>query len=414
MFKLFAQSFSDRLLRIAIICIFLSGFASASVAPFLSIVAIERLAFSEFSFAIIQLLSAILCMIASICVGVYTDQSGHYKNALAVSIFAYILATALMYFAHAQFIFVIYMLVLMPIASTGFSQYFALSRLAANKNTSLNKDFSSSLTRAAFTLSWAITPPLIAIFIAQGMDLFSLFGIAALLGCLILFVIWSSWPNEAKPPKKEDDEIGFFKGSFFKGLKELAELPIFIRITLVSAMIATNNLFAILLGLLVINDLGGTEADVGWFAGGVALMEIPVMLLGTFFLRYVSKAILLLIASVVYGGFLFGMGLATHIDQVWLLTIPAGLSAGIILSVTIGYAQDLKPDNPGLGGSLMSVAHFASRFFTAAIFAGGAAITDYSGIAWIGGALGIIAAMLLVIVDRKPLTPSGEHDGKPA
>jgi SET family sugar efflux transporter-like MFS transporter len=101
MFKLFAQSFSDRLLRIAIICIFLSGFASASVAPFLSIVAIERLEFSEFSFAIIQLLSAILCMIASICVGVYTDQSGQYKNALAISIFAYILATALMYFAHA-------------------------------------------------------------------------------------------------------------------------------------------------------------------------------------------------------------------------------------------------------------------------------------------------------------------------
>lgn len=421
MFKLITTSFQDRLLRIAITCIFLTGFASASVVPFMSVIGIERLAFSEFDYALIQIIGAILSVFASVYVGIYTDQTGQYKPVLICSILAFTSATTIMYFAHSQGAFLIYMLVLMPIASTAFSQYFALSHLAANKNKALNKDFSSSITRAAFTLSWALTPPVWAIFIARGTDIYTTFGVAALVSTGILIFVLTSWPQEAKPAKKETPEPssingsfnasfnGFFKTSFFRGLRELGDTPIFIRVMLISVLISISNLSATLLGLLMLNNLGGTEADIGWFVGGVALAEIPTMLMGAIFLRYVSKSALLLIAGIINGGFLFGMGSATSVDQIWILIIPGGLSAGVILSVTIGYIQDLKPDNPGLGGSLVSVSFFSSKLYAATIFAAGTAFSDYAGTMWLGAAIGVIATLILFAMDRKPISTAPQQ-----
>ncbi|CAN0590778.1 unnamed protein product [Ectocarpus sp. 12 AP-2014] len=167
------DSWNDRLLRLAFLCILLMGTVVASVIPFQSIIGIERLGFTPKTYAVIILLGSLFSMIASVTVGIYSDQTGRYRAVLLGCIASGIGAGLLMYFAPSQIAFVLVHIALLPIASTSFTQYFALASLAAKGNPSLNKDFSLSLVRAAFAASFGLTPPIWAFAIATGVDLFT-------------------------------------------------------------------------------------------------------------------------------------------------------------------------------------------------------------------------------------------------
>ena len=313
MFNLIATSLQDRLLRIAVLCVFLTGFAHAAISPFLSIIAIERLGFSAFDYALMQVISAILSVGASIAIGIFTDQTGRYQDVLITSILAGIATGAIMYFLPSQLSFIIMLTVLAAIAATGFSQYFALAHLAASSNKNLNKDFSTSFVRAAYSSSYVITPTIVATIFASGADIWVIFGVSAIVSIIVLAVVVTSWPKDATPERKKT-------------------------------------------------------------------------------------------SGIVYAGFLWGLGSATSMDQVWWLMLPAGLSAGFILTVTLGFVQDLKPDNPGLGGSLVSVAHFTSKLWMAAIFATGTTTSDYAGTAWLGAGVGLFAAVILFLITKDQAT----------
>lgn len=399
MFNLIATSLQDRLLRIAVLCVFLTGFAHSAISPFLSIIAIERLGFSTFDYALMQVFSAILSVGSSIAIGIFTDQTGRYQDVLITSILAGIATGAIMYFLPSQLSFIIMLTVLAPIAATGFSQYFALAHLAASSNKKLNKDFSTSFVRAAYSSSYVITPTIVATIFASGADIWVIFGVSAIVSIIVLAVVVTSWPKDATPERTTTSGI-----AFLSGLRELATFSIFIPVMLVAILLGVNLLYFNLLGLLVLNNFGGVEADIALFSGGVALVEIPIMLSGAIILRYISKSSLLLISSIVYAGFLWGLGSATSMDQVWWLMLPAGLSAGFILTVTLGFVQDLKPNNPGLGGSLVSVAHFTSKLWMAAIFATGTMISDYAGTAWLGAGVGLLAAVILFLITKDQAT----------
>ena len=80
-----------------------------------------------------------------------------------------------------------------------------------------------------------------------------------------------------------------------------------------------------------------------------------------------------------------------------------------MVSVTVGYVQDLVASRPGAGSSLVSVSHFGGMIFASGVFAGAASFTGYQGTAWLGCALGLCAGMLLFLVDgMKVLHPKTE------
>lgn len=81
------------------------------------------------------------------------------------------------------------------------------------------------------------------------------------------------------------------------------------------------------------------------------------------------------------------------------LILPGGIGAGILLSITVGYVQDLVAERPGAGSSLVSVSHFGGTMFASAVFAVAALFTDYQGTALLGGAIGIVAGLALFALD---------------
>lgn len=401
MFQSIASSWNDRLLRLAFLCIMLMGVAVAAIIPYQSIIGIKELGFSPAAYALITTAGSALSVAASVAVGIYSDQTGRYKDMLTRCVMVGVLAGASMVVLPSPFIFILVHVVLFPIAATTFTQYFAMASLAARNNAALDKDMSLSLVRASFAAAFGLTPPLVGVAVANGLELTSIYGVSAVLSAAVLVLVLTSWPGE-QTALNEQSGIGFVDS-----LKELSSVGVLIRVFLVAMMLSTNALYNILLGLLILTDLGGSEGDVGWFAGGVALVEAPVMLMIALALKRFTASGVLLTGCVIYGGFMAALSVLPSMNQAWVMILPAGIGAGILLSVTVGYVQDLVATRPGAGSSLVSVSNFGGIMLGSGILAVASQVTDYAGTARIAAAVGITSALVLFLLDglrvKKPV-----------
>ena len=113
----------------------------------------------------------------------------------------------------------------------------------------------------------------------------------------------------------------------------------------------------------------------------------------------------------IYGGFLSVLGLLPSMTFAWWLTLPAGIGAGILLSIPIGYIQGLLADRAGAGSALLSVNHFGGMIFASAVFAVGTSFTGYEGVAVLGSSLAIAASIILFFLDRQRLLPMKSATG---
>lgn len=387
------DAWNDRLLRLAFLCITLMGIAVAAIHPFQSVIGIEMLGFSPRAYALITTVGALFSVSTSVIVGIYTDQTGRYRGMLIGCNVIGIVAAASVFVLPSQATFILAHMVLFPIGATTFTQYFAMASLAASNNTKLDKDVSLSFVRAAFAGAFGLTPPLLAVAVAGGMDLLTVYGCAAAANTVVFLLILRMWPTE-QTALSEKSGI-----SFFASLKELSHGGVLIRLTLIAVIVGVNALYNILLGLLILNNLGGSKADVGWFAGGVALVEVPVMLLVAAMLKFITRSGMIFAGCLIYAGFLAGFAALPGMGAAWWMIVPGGIGAGILLSVTVGYIQDLVASRPGAGSSLVSVSHFGGAIFASVVLAAAAGFTDYQGTAWLGSAIGLLAGFALFVID---------------
>ena len=103
--------------------------------------------------------------------------------------------------------------------------------------------------------------------------------------------------------------------------------------------------------------------------------------------------------TVLYCLYLVLLGFATAPWQLYALLGLNACGAAAILSLPITYLQDLIADRPGLGSSLISLNTFIGIGVAAGLFALGTAVTDYSGTAFVGAAVGTITIVILLYLE---------------
>lgn len=276
------------------------------------------------------------------------------------------------------------------------TQYFAISVIAAKENPALDRPYAATVVRAAFSGAYALTPVVWGYALAKGLDIMAAYAVIALVNVFAVVATLTLWSGTHKLSQTKNSGKGLLAS-----LTELTEIGLLVRLVLICVVSATNGLYNILLGLLILNNLGGDEADVAVFAGAVAFIEIPVMMLMVRFLRMFSASFLILLGVAIYGGFLAVFGMMPSIQLAWWLVLPAGIGAGIVLSIPIGYVQNLVADRAGAGSALLSVNHFGGAIFASAIFAVGTSVSDYQGVAVAGAALALVAEFALFVLDYK-------------
>jgi len=99
--------------------------------------------------------------------------------------------------------------------------------------------------------------------------------------------------------------------------------------------------------------LGGTEAQVGLAWALAAILEIPIMGLGSAWLSQFSYRRLILVGFVGFSLVWLAMGLATSATAL-LLSIPfAGASYAVFWIAAVGYASEVAP--PGMGATAQAL-----------------------------------------------------------
>lgn len=389
---------NDRLLQVSLTGVILMAIGVATINPFQSIIGIERIGFSDAAFALIITSGAAISVAASVIIGIYTDQTGRFREAIIGSIVIGILGGALMFLVPSKLAFIIVHVVLFPAGSTAFTQYFAIASVAANENPDLDRASTTAFVRAGFSASYALTPIFWGFALAKGADVLNAYAVVAAVNVFAVLIIAQLWRKDM--PLKMTAKSG--KG-FVASLSELADKGLLVRLALICVISAINGLYNILLGLLILNNLGGAEADVAIFAGVVAFIEIPVMILIVRCLKYVSPSFLIMAGILIYGGFLGVLGFLPSMGFAWWLVVPAGIGAGIILSIPIGYLQNLLADRAGAGSALLSVSHFGGTIFASGVFAFGTTFAGYEKVAVLGAGLAVIASIILYVMDRQKI-----------
>jgi MFS family permease len=219
------------------------------------------------------------------------------------------------------------------------------------------------------------------------------YGVAAV-ASLICFCLYFFFAPGNGPVREIPNQPGFFAS-----LKRVFAPDVFIRVFVMSLLLGLQRLNGMVSPLIVVHSIGGSVVDVGFLSGLTAFLEMPFMMMWGLVQRRFHTVHVLASGTVLYCLYLVLLGFATAPWQLYALLGLNACGAAAILSLPITYLQDLIADRPGLGSSLISLNTFIGIGVAAGVFALGTAVTDYSGTAFVGAAVGIVAIVILLYLE---------------
>ncbi len=386
----------DPVLRLAVGLMILNGTLWASFGPFVALLAVETFALGDSGYAAVLAISTLVGVTASVWIGITADQRAS-RRSMAIGTCALAFAgLAMMVIAQGQITFLIFHILLFPVASTIFGQIFTLARLAASAYPEQDRNTITAGVRAAISLPFVLVLPLWSIALSRGVPLTGVYPMALVFSGAMLAVVWRYWPQDARAGWS-DAPSGL---SVWSALTELANPGLALRLGALGAVAAMPALYVMTLALILTKDGGRAESDPGLFFGLVAGAEVPAMLLMAYVGRHVARLPLILFGAGLSTVFLLALPLVAGSALVWILILPLALAHGVLLPVPITYLQDMLAKRPGTGTSLLALQGLIGNILAAAAFALGTAISGYPLVMVFGAVIGLGGAVTLFWLDR--------------
>jgi MFS transporter, SET family, sugar efflux transporter len=395
MFSTIAFVARHPVLRVYALLMFIASSATAAAAPYRSLIAIDTLHMSEQAFALVMVLSTLTGLVFGVSIGIVSDFAGNRRRLMASLLALGVSGAALIWMVETPWMLALSMISLLPFANINPLLYagtrMEAAGLAPGAAASIN-----TVVRTAMSASWVFIPVAVA-FILQfgGLGVMNVWFFTAALFAVCLLLVLGFLPASARAGTAPGGIAGFLAA-----LREVGHPGVLLRLLAVALLCSVNWLNGYLQALIIKSTLGGTLADAGTMASGVALMEIPFMLAWAAGMRRLGSVWTMVAGSLLYAAYLVGMGLATSTWQMFALIPVAGAGAASILSVPISYFQDLYPERPGLGTSLYPIQTFLGTGTAALVFAASTHFTTYQGTAFVGAGITLAASVMLVAVER--------------
>lgn len=369
------------------VALLLTGASTAATVPYQAIVAVEMLGLSPQLFATLQTIRLLLTALSTVGLGALSDHFRDRRALVFISALAGAASGAIVFVWRDPLSFAVSFCIFMPVSSALFSQIFSYSRVYLDSQRRPS-ELALSVLRTAYSVSWAIVPPVVGWFVAQ-FTAFHAYGIAALTfaACaLFCLALPGLGPDKARSRRAAPGE------SVVKSAVRWNIIAGLLAITLVRVAPFTNT---VVLPLFVLNGIGGDLSQVGLLAGVAALVEVPfIMLWGRFALRR-PKWLIICGCSLAYGMY---MVMVFHADAFWQVVVLqafASISSAALATLTISYAQDAIAGKIGLSTSLLDMSNVASKIISAALFGALVLTTNYSNLFLACGACAAIGAVAL-------------------
>jgi Major Facilitator Superfamily len=398
MFSAFRHIWNDRTIRIATLTVFCVGFTYASTIPYFSLIGITQLGMSTTLYAAVSALTALMAMLAAVGLGFLSDRSPDRKRGVMLSLSIGLLGFGGFYLFPSVWTFTAFLLLITPVSGAAYSQLFAIIRSASNTRAPAEATQINSTARSTYALSWVVVPGLVGAYIATRQDVSDSFAIAALafLVCLILFGVFGKPGGRAEPSKL----------TVWAGLKEAFGLVfskhIALRILALAMIASVQWVSGSLLPLVIVKMPSGDTGVVGIFAGLTAGLEVPLMLLGGVFASRYPLWKIIVGGGLVYALYMGLVGFAHSVPQVYALSVLNAMGNAIMLTLHLSYLQNLLPDRPGLGTSLLSIAALVCKVIATGVFALSGTALGFSGAAIVGAVIAVVGCLMLLLLDRNP------------
>ena len=374
--------------------LFLAGLSSAAIVPYRAVVAVEALGFSNGAYAAIITFNAIATALSSVILGHLSDRIPDRRKLVIVSAIMGGLGYGLIFAWPARVSYLLSFCLILPLGGALFSQSFAFSRAYFDRNDPDRVVMMTSVLRTMFSAAWVVVPP-VAGWIAARYSVFDVFAFAALghLGCTLIFGLMLTRPDALLPPApaRAAGSAAFWR---------VLPLPRLVGIGGILALRMAITLHLTILPLAMLNDYGGTYANVGWNAAVAAALEVPFMLGWGLMASRWSKERILILNGLIFAAYLFAMTFATTPVQVLGLQLPNAVATAALLSLTISYMQDSIKGQVGLSTSLLDVVTVTATLLSALAFRLFSTETSYvSGFA-AAGVTAVLGGALLMLAKR--------------
>jgi SET family sugar efflux transporter-like MFS transporter len=381
-------------LRLSLIAMLVLGALNASIAPYVSLVAIERLGISKQHFSVILVMTAAIAVSSSVLFGVLGDQFGHRRRIAVGSAVAGVIGLGLMMIWPSPLTLVIAHGVMIPLSASLYGQVFTLARLAIPSGHG-PQDGVLGVIRSAMSASFLGMLVFWTYAFDQGADVMGIYIPATLCALILLVLIAAYWPAESTwtdaPPSL------LLRTAFAEILRPRVAL----RLVLLGMISAAFMIYFVLISLIFEASPLRGSADVALYVGLVAGWEVPCLILIPRLVGRFSRTGLITFGAGVYTLHVVLMPIWVDTPYLWLGTLIAGVGGTAAISLPISYFQDLLRDRPGAASAMLALQRLVADILGASVFALGTWIGGYETVAVMSALLTLTGAGLLYIADRR-------------
>jgi predicted MFS family arabinose efflux permease len=388
--------FGDARIRAVAVALVLLGFTYASTIPYQSLIATQQLGMSERQFGVLIFLIGLFGTFGGLVLGYLSDISRNRKT----SILWCLIAGAFGFSAFAlwpNFItFLVCMLLVYPFSGSAYSMLFATVRSIANELDANQAASVNSAVRSFYALSWIVVPAIVGGFIAYSGRPSDGFVIGALAFVVCLIFYWRFGPNIAG--------TSISAGSAAANLREaLGLITQEGRMTRLSALALVNCPHPLIMSafpLIIAHELGGTMTQLGVVAGLVAFLEMPLMLGVGAAVRRLPLWQVIVAGGIIHAVFLVALTLIHSTAPLYGLAVLNAAGNAVLLTQHLTFAQELLPERPGLGSSLLSITNLLSRAAAALLFGSIGWAYGIHGALWAGAVVCILGCVGIAALSR--------------
>lgn len=373
----------------------LQGAHNAAIYPYLSRIAIHDIGMSEPALALLMTLASGLAVGASVLIGVLGDQRANRRQLAIFTAMAALAGNVLMLFWPGQLSLVLAHGVLFPLAWGMYGQAFALAGLVLARAPE-QRDGVQAIIRAAMSVSFLALLIGFTFLFADRFDARHVYQAGGLASLGIAVLTLAFWPKDGAG----DWHAAPSGLNLLQSFAEIARPRILWRMSLLGLVLSAPSLYMVLASLIFEAAPGRSAGDVALYVGMVAGWEVPFMLALSRLAGRMRRATQIALGAGFYCGHLVLLPVLVGHWTLWLLPLLAGLGGAAILTLPIGYYQDLLRGRTGAAAALMALQKLVSDAAAAAVFAVGTAVGGYLTTALIGGAVMLAGALALYLADR--------------
>jgi len=310
----------DPALALAAGLLVLFGAHAATLAPYVSALAVTVFGLSNSAYSALLVVASVLSVASSVGFGILADQRAN-RRAIALACVGFLTAgTALMALGPSVPAFVLAHALVLPLSGSLFGQLFALARLAATTHPEADRPAILSTLRAAFALPWVVVLPLWSLAFEADVPLMRVYPVSLIVAAAMLALVWAFWPRDGAT-RWPDPKSGL---SFRASLREMAEGRVLARVLCLGTVHGSVTLYLVVIGLVFATIPFRGAGDVALYAGAVAGLEVPFMLALPLVVGRIARGKLIVIGTALYATHLAFLPVLAPTPFVWLLVRARG------------------------------------------------------------------------------------------